>query len=58
MSTHEEQVQPARGKVQVGDSAPDFTLPDQSSTLVSLVEFLDKMAIVLYDCSSHPLSYV
>jgi thioredoxin-dependent peroxiredoxin len=48
MSTHEEQVQPARGKVQVGDLAPDFTLPTQSDTLVSLGEFLDKMAIVLY----------
>jgi thioredoxin-dependent peroxiredoxin len=48
MSTHEEQVQPVQGKVQVGDSAPDFTLPDQSGKPVSLGEFLGKTDIVLY----------
>ncbi len=48
MSTREEQVQPARGKVQVGDSAPDFTLPDQSGKPVSLGGFLGKTDIVLY----------
>jgi peroxiredoxin Q/BCP len=36
------------GKVQVGDLAPDFTLPAQSGALVSLGEFLGKTAIVLY----------
>src|SRR6266567_896856 len=50
MSTREEQVQPARGKVQVGDSAPDFTLPDQSGKPVSLGGFLGKTDIVLYFC--------
>ena len=34
MSEHDDQAQPAKGKVQVGDLAPDFTLPDQSGTLV------------------------
>ena len=48
MSTQEEQVQPVQGKVQVGDSAPDFTLPDQSGKPVSLGEFLGKTDIVLY----------
>jgi thioredoxin-dependent peroxiredoxin len=41
-------MQPARGKVQVGDFAPDFTLPTQSGALVSLGESLGKTAIVLY----------
>jgi thioredoxin-dependent peroxiredoxin len=48
MSTHEEEVQPARGKVQVGDLAPDFTLPTQSGVPVSLGHFLGKTHIVLY----------
>lgn len=48
MSQHDEQGQPAKGKVQVGDSAPDFTLATQTGTLVSLREFLGKAAIVLY----------
>jgi thioredoxin-dependent peroxiredoxin len=34
--------------VQVGDSAPDFTLPAQSGALVSLQAFLGKKVIVLY----------
>jgi peroxiredoxin Q/BCP len=48
MSQHDDQSQPAKGKVQVGDSAPDFTLPDQSGKPVSLGEFLGKTDIVLY----------
>jgi len=48
MSQHDEQVQPAKGKVQVGDSAPDFTLTTQTGTPASLREFLGKTAIVLY----------
>src|SRR2546426_11041454 len=48
MSKHDEQVHLARGKVQVGDAAPDFTLPSQSDTPVSLGDFLGKTALVLY----------
>jgi peroxiredoxin Q/BCP len=48
MSTHDNQAHPAKGKVQVGDLAPDFTLPDQSGTLVGLGDFLGKTHIVLY----------
>jgi len=48
MSKHDDQSQLAKGKVQVGDSAPDFTLPDQSGKPVSLGEFLGKTDIVLY----------
>jgi len=48
MSKHDEQVHLARGKVQVGDVAPDFTLPSQSGTPVSLGHFLGKTALVLY----------
>ncbi len=39
MSKHDDQAQPDRGKVQVGDLAPDFTLPDQSGAPISLGEF-------------------
>lgn len=35
-------------KVKVGDKAPDFTLPDQSGTIVSLKEFIGNKIIVLY----------
>ena len=48
MSKHDDQAQLAKGKVQVGDSAPDFTLPDQSGVPVSLGHFLGKTDIVLY----------
>ena len=48
MSKHDDQAQPARGKVQVGNLAPDFTLPDQSGAPISLGEFLGKTDIVLY----------
>ena len=39
--------QSTQGKVQVGDVAPDFTLPDQSGTQISLKDFLGKN-IVMY----------
>ena len=48
MSKRENQAQPAKGKVQVGDWAQDFTLPDQSGVWVCLGDFLGKTAIVLY----------
>ena len=48
MSKHDDEVQLAKSKVQVGDLAPDFTLPDQSGTLVGLEDFLGKTDIVLY----------
>ncbi len=48
MSKYDNQAQPAKGKVQVGDLAPDFTLPDQSSAPVRLGKYLGKTDIVLY----------
>jgi len=48
MGQYDEHVQPAKGRVQVGDLAPDFTLATQTGTPVSLGEFLGKTAIVLY----------
>ncbi len=48
MSKHDEGTQPAQGKVQVGDLAPGFTLPNQSGAAVSLEEYLGKTAVVLY----------
>lgn len=35
-------------RVKVGDKAPDFTLSDQSGTMVSLREFIGNKIIVLY----------
>jgi peroxiredoxin Q/BCP len=35
-------------KVQVGDTAPDFTLPSQSGQTVSLQDFIGKSALVVY----------
>lgn len=35
-------------KVQVGDLAPDFTLPDQTGKMVSLKDLVGQKAIVLY----------
>jgi peroxiredoxin Q/BCP len=43
-----EQEKPAGVKVQVGDLAPDFTLPGQKNKTVSLHDYLGKRAIVLY----------
>ena len=37
-----------KGKVQVGDLAPDFTLSTESGEQVSLSSFLGKKAVVLY----------
>jgi peroxiredoxin Q/BCP len=37
-----------QNKVQIGDKAPDFTLPDQSGTMVSLKEFIGNKIIILY----------
>lgn len=34
--------------VQVGDTAPDFTLPSQSGETVSLKDFIGKKSVVLY----------
>jgi peroxiredoxin Q/BCP len=50
MSKQDDQPRPqsAKGKVQVGDLAPDFILPDQSGTSVSLGDFFNKKHIVLY----------
>jgi thioredoxin-dependent peroxiredoxin len=48
MSKHDNQTQPAKGKVQVGDVAPDFTLRAQSGASVSLGDFLGKKDLVLY----------
>src|SRR5215470_9461160 len=48
MSKHDDQPQPGKSKVQVGDLAPDFTLPDQSGRPISLRDFLKKKHIVLY----------
>ena len=40
--------QSVKGKIKVGDKAPDFTLPDQSGTKVSLKDFVGSKIIVLY----------
>jgi|SRR5947207_12917414 len=48
MSKLDDQAGLMKGKVQVGDSAPDFTLLDQSGTPVCLGDFLGKKHIVLY----------
>jgi peroxiredoxin Q/BCP len=38
----------AEGNVQVGDLAPDFSLPAQDGKIVSLKDFRGKKAVVLY----------
>ena len=48
MNKHDEQAQPVKSKVQIGDLAPDFTLLNQSGTPVSLGDFFGKQHIVLY----------
>jgi peroxiredoxin Q/BCP len=40
--------QTTKGKVRVGDKAPDFTLPDQTGAMVSLKDFVGSKIIVLY----------
>lgn len=37
-----------KGKVQVGDKAPDFTLPSSKGEQVRLSDFLGKKHVVLY----------
>jgi peroxiredoxin Q/BCP len=46
MSTSNNQL--AKGKVKVGDAAPDFTLPSQTGNTVSLRDLIGKKSIVLY----------
>ncbi len=46
MSDNQKQI--AGEKVQVGDVAPDFTLPAQTGITVRLKDFIGKTAIVLY----------
>src|SRR5258708_13218058 len=48
MNKHDEQAQPVKSKVQVGDLAPDFTLLNQSGIPVILGDFVGKQHIVLY----------
>lgn len=50
MSTQDKQqtTKMTKGNVQVGDIAPDFTLPNQDGKLVSLADFKEKIAVVLY----------
>ena len=48
MKKHDEQAVPTKGKLQVGDLTPGFTLLNQSSGPVSLGDFLGKKHIVLY----------
>ncbi len=48
MGNYNDETQPAKGKIKVGDLAPGFTLPDQSGVAVSLGEYMGKTAIVLY----------
>jgi peroxiredoxin Q/BCP len=48
MSLHDSSIQSTKSKIQVGDAAPDFTLPTQSGTQVNLKDFIGKTAIVLY----------
>ncbi len=48
MSKRDDQTETAKSKVQVGDMAPDFTLPAQTGALVSLGDFLGEKHVVLY----------
>lgn len=48
MSTDNQQAPSHKGKLQVGEHAPAFSLPTQSGTTVSLGDFLGKGAVVLY----------
>jgi peroxiredoxin Q/BCP len=40
--------QQEKGKVKVGDAAPDFTLPNQSGQMISLKDFTGKKSVVLF----------
>lgn len=48
MSIQNDQSQAAKGKVQVGGLAPDFTLPSIAGKSVSLSDFIGQKDIVLY----------
>lgn len=48
VSNPNEQTRPSKGKVKVGESAPDFTLPDQKGQSFSLSSFVGKKDVVLY----------
>ena len=48
MSLDNKQARTVAGKVQVGERAPDFTLPDQNGKDVRLSDLLGKKNIVLY----------
>jgi len=40
--------EPVQTKIKTGDQAPDFTLPKQDGTMVSLHDFVGKKIVVLY----------
>jgi thioredoxin-dependent peroxiredoxin len=48
MSKYDDQAELAKGKMQVGDLAPDFTLLNQAGVPVSLGDFLGTKHLVLY----------
>ncbi len=48
MDSTKKQTQSGKKKVQVGDLAPDFTLPSQNGTTIHLKDLLGKTNIVLY----------
>ena len=48
MSIQSDSSQAARGKVQMGDPAPDFTLPSITGKPISLSSFIGQKDIVLY----------
>ena len=48
MSPDNQQASSNKGKLQVGDQAPDFSLPTQSGSTISLRDFLGKGAVVMY----------
>lgn len=48
MGEESQQSQSIKGKVQVGDRAPAFSLQAQTGATVSLEDFLGKSAVVLY----------
>ena len=45
---HNEKPSRNRGSIQVGDPAPDFTLPDQAERLIHFADLLDKGPVVLF----------
>lgn len=48
MSAENSQAQATKGKLQVGDQAPNFTLPASTGQNVSLSDFIGTTAVVLY----------